>query len=87
MVQPSALRLRGMLWVVLVAVLAVSMSSGDEAHLDLIDEAVSLISLNNQLSETQANTQSAPEEADTKTAPDYGDDSPKNDGADGSHTT
>jgi len=71
-----------MLWVVLVAVLAVSMSSGDEAHLDLIDEAVSLISLNNQLSETQANTQSAPEEADTKTAPDYGDDSPKNDGAD-----
>jgi len=67
------LRFSGLLWVVLVAILGVSTPSGEEAHLGPIDEAVSLISLDNQQADA------GPEEAK---APDYGDDSPKNDGAD-----
>ena len=70
------LRFSGLLWVVLVAILGVSTPSGEEAHLGPIDEAVSLISLDNQQADA------GPEEAK---APDYGDDSPKNDGADGIH--
>merc|ERR1711865_220502 len=67
------LRFSGLLWVVLVAILGVSTPSGEEAHLGPIDEAVSLISLDNQQADA------GPEDAK---APDYGDDSPKNDGAD-----
>ena len=73
------LRFSGLLWVVLVAILGVSTPSGEEAHLGPIDEAVSLISLDNQQADA------GPEEADIKKAADYGDDSPKNDGADGIH--
>merc|ERR1712166_1257256 len=71
------LRFSGLLWVVLVAILGVSTPSGEEAHLGPIDEAVSLISLDNQQADA------GPEEAK---APDYGDDSPKNDGADAYNT-
>merc|ERR1711865_468012 len=71
------LRFSGLLWVVLVAILGVSTPSGEEAHLGPIDEAVSLISLDNQQADA------GPEEAK---APDYEDDSPKNDGADAYNT-
>merc|ERR1711957_455133 len=71
------LRFSGLLWVGLVAILGVSTPSGEEAHLGPIDEAVSLISLDNQQADA------GPEEAK---APDYGDDSPKNDGADAYNT-
>merc|ERR1712070_237729 len=78
--REMVMRFSGLLWLVLVAVIGVSTPSGEQAHLGPVDEAISMISLDDEPAKGEAK-----QEEDTSKAPDYGSDSPKNDSPDAYH--